>query len=708
MTSEEFQKLVEQSQPHKVFKNDWATFYPIDFADTLLPNVPGYVGKAVWMYDGANLFNGLQKAESKVLQLTPDKELISLISYSYPKGVDAETKKERVRPGEHEVTTFIEVAQDEEIEIFFKLGYKFRNFLTDYFKQNKLPNTINSIENKPFKTDISSFKEYFNRALVHYNMMDFIGKTIGADFVAVDNKTALKVKIIDIKAWQSKPPQKEQNNKSTEEKHFIIEFEILNQIALNYSLRVIRNKEPIFTEVYLPEVVVIGTKSDTLPNKTANKQESSFPPDKYKIIWDCSQNDIFETKDEKQKLLFRVEATGKDKQRAFDEKEITVKKLVGNAKQYNDTEFDKNRVVVWLTKDFTPEKELLPSNTQTKTETVFAGAKLIRLRPATRDSELTPALFWWNNAYHIQEFSENLLGDTNEIFEDKAGMVFQNDIIHTAHRATFVQSNNDALTSLIKDLESKKENTYSTGELTSALSNFKYQFRVDFDDRVETINRFLTEVRKVYEPLDENGGKIFDRILYIPLTKDWFEKYDDEVKKRYETYWKKENGFNAISSSSGGEVFYKEGTPYLIPEDIYNEMKNLLKLEADEKRQLSKEWLWINELQSPEDDLTYIFFSIDAWESYSHSFAGFVGLEQAFGVFRLPSLLTVMLHESSQGIKPTPIPRDSHTGFTDDKWKELSDDFNNFKDDEEDFIRQLYVADHQIATIGAAIILSKL
>lgn len=690
-----------------MFKTDWSTFYPIDFADTLLPNVSGYAGKAVWMYDGANLFNGLQKAESKVLQLTPDKELISLISYSYPKGVDAETKKERVRPSEHEVTTFIEVAQNENIEIFFKLGYKFKQFLSDYFKRNKLPNTINSIENKTFKTDISAFKKHFNRTLIHYNMMDFIGKTIGVDFVAVDNKTALKLKIIDIKAWQSKPPKNGQSQKSNQEKHFIIEFEILNQIALNYSLRVFRNKEPIFTEVYLPEVVVTGTKSNGLPNKPANKQESSFPPGKYKIIWDASQNEIFETKDKKEKLLFKVEATGKDKQRAFDEKEITVKKLIDNAKQYNNTEYDPDRVVVWLTKDFKPEKELLPSNTQTRTETIFAGAKLVRLKPA-KDSELTPALFWWNNAYHIQEFPEELLGDTNEIFEEKAGTVFQNDIIHTAHRATFVQSNNDALTSLIKDLEGKKENTYSTGKLESALSNFKNQFRVDLDDRVGTINRFLNEVRKVYDPLDENGDKIFDRTLYIPLTKDWFEKYDDEVKKRYETYWKKENGFSAISSSSGGEVFYKEGTPYLIPEEIYNEMKNLLKLEADESRQLSKEWLWINELQSPEDDLTYILFSIDAWEPYKHSFAGFIGLEQAFGVFRLPPLLTVMLHESSQGIKPTPVPRDSHSGFTDDKWKELSDSYHNFKDDEEDFIRQLYVADHQIATIGAAIILNKL
>lgn len=76
-----------------MFSSDWGTFYSIDFADTQLPDVEGYTATAVRVYDGADLFRGVEKAERQIYKLTDSRNLINLIAYTYPKGVKAEQKK---------------------------------------------------------------------------------------------------------------------------------------------------------------------------------------------------------------------------------------------------------------------------------------------------------------------------------------------------------------------------------------------------------------------------------------------------------------------------------------------------------------------------------------------------------------------------------------------------------------------------------------
>lgn len=122
MTTEEFEVLTLKAQPHQVFKLDWSFYYSLDYADTFLPNVSGYQGKAIRMYDGAELFKGLQKREKEVFVFVGSDELITFISYSYPKGVLAEERKSIVQVAKHEVATFIEVSQDDSIDISFKFG----------------------------------------------------------------------------------------------------------------------------------------------------------------------------------------------------------------------------------------------------------------------------------------------------------------------------------------------------------------------------------------------------------------------------------------------------------------------------------------------------------------------------------------------------------------------------------------------------------
>ncbi len=122
-----FERITINSQPHKVFKLDWSSYQSLDYANTFLPEVIGYKGKGVWMYDGADLFQGLTKTEQKLYKFDDNKYLISLINYTYPKGVSASKNSHRVNVTKDEVCTFIEIDENKDIKIQFKFGTRFKN-----------------------------------------------------------------------------------------------------------------------------------------------------------------------------------------------------------------------------------------------------------------------------------------------------------------------------------------------------------------------------------------------------------------------------------------------------------------------------------------------------------------------------------------------------------------------------------------------------
>ena len=125
-----FERITLNSQPHKVFKLDWSTYGSLDFADTFLPYIKeGFKATGMWMFDGAELFSDIRTSEKKILSLTNEKKIINLLSFSYPKGVLAEKRKETVSVGKHEICTFIEIDKQNSIEIFFKFGNNFKDFL---------------------------------------------------------------------------------------------------------------------------------------------------------------------------------------------------------------------------------------------------------------------------------------------------------------------------------------------------------------------------------------------------------------------------------------------------------------------------------------------------------------------------------------------------------------------------------------------------
>lgn len=162
MTDEQFQEIIDRCQPQKVFNLNWNTYYPLDFANTFLPKVEGYISKALYLFDGAALFN---KFSTQVQEKDELSKNATLITYTYPKGVEASDKKNRVQLARNEIGTFIEVSKNNDIEVFFKIGSNFKR-------------EIGSLANRAFKTNLSEFQKYFSSGFSYSTMMQFILKTL--------------------------------------------------------------------------------------------------------------------------------------------------------------------------------------------------------------------------------------------------------------------------------------------------------------------------------------------------------------------------------------------------------------------------------------------------------------------------------------------------------------------------------------------------
>lgn len=179
-------KIVSNSSPSEIFRLDWSNYTTSDFAQTFLSNVRAINKSPLWIFDGAELFINSAWPDNQIFLLDSFKSPIRLSTYTYPKGVMAEERKERVRVNDDELATFMEITQDNSLVISFKFGYKFRTFLNGYFKDTGSTVTANSLENKVYLTDASDLTDYFKNKLGHYDVLSYILETIGVEIISYD------------------------------------------------------------------------------------------------------------------------------------------------------------------------------------------------------------------------------------------------------------------------------------------------------------------------------------------------------------------------------------------------------------------------------------------------------------------------------------------------------------------------------------------
>jgi hypothetical protein len=318
----------------------------------------------------------------------------------------------------------------------------------------------------------------------------------------------------------------------------------------------------------------------------------------------------------------------------------------------NPMEFNENRVVVWLGDSI--NSEVSGNDNNLKSFNIPPpGAKLIRLKPKSEESLLTPCLYWWNGQYQFGDFPEKDLTNSNDFISKYSGKTFNNDIIHLLKRisayinACSIYQSVESLNSFkllinsIKSFSSTVLNEIQIKNAHIALSNL---FAIDVNNKPDTIARFTESIFSVYNPKIKNVY-CSDEILVLPLSQSWFNS-NPYLKERYKSVWE-------VNPSLIGKFTGKcgEGVTYKVePEfsDIKNELlqlKDFVKAKGIENCPIVN---WINGLtsESLSNYKTIIFISDDSWTLDANvRYADSVAIENSFGPYKLPPLMSILIHE---------------------------------------------------------------
>ena len=174
-TTENWQRILENCQPHEVFETTWSSYDPISFGDTFLPNVQKYRGKGILFYDGLGLMEGGYKALESQLLFTDSNRPINIVAFSIPKGSIASEKKNSIQPRHDQLVIMMEMDENEDVIVSFKFGQNFQKYL----ESNELSPTI--LERNQYRDEFDNLQAYFNKNMSHKVVSNFALSTLGVD-----------------------------------------------------------------------------------------------------------------------------------------------------------------------------------------------------------------------------------------------------------------------------------------------------------------------------------------------------------------------------------------------------------------------------------------------------------------------------------------------------------------------------------------------
>jgi hypothetical protein len=378
----------------------------------------------------------------------------------------------------------------------------------------------------------------------------------------------------------------------------------------------------------------------------------------------------------------------------------------------NPTDFDKNRIVVWL-KRIGISKKLKAKDSSATSESnnsnvlIPVGVKVIRLKPNSENDENTPCVFWWQGSYHESSLPERNLGNNNVVLSTLSGKVFLNDIEHLLYRIKPSLGKNKQFDEVINFVTNKKNIQLSKQIMIDALTLYQNALLVNTNNKPETIKRFSKLVEEVYNPIGNENNKWFDELLILPLSEDWFNS-DEKLKHRYKTVWQTNGFLNNLGGGSGAYSFTQDELSAIKDEILY--LKSFI---TETTQTSSPEAMWLNTIdQQFLNSIRRIIFISNATWYYNkfQRYAEYIGINVSFSIFSAPPLLSVILHEFSQGDSYyyNDVIADPHITpeQTEQAWEEISSLPNNFELlRDQEFTDQLYQCDVANSFISLAILL---
>lgn len=372
----------------------------------------------------------------------------------------------------------------------------------------------------------------------------------------------------------------------------------------------------------------------------------------------------------------------------------------------NPMEFNENRVVVWL--GGSNNSEVSGNDSNSKSFNIPPpGAKLIRLKPKSEYSLLTPCLYWWDGQYQFGDFPEVELSANNLIVSEYVGNVLQNEIEHLCFRLKHLKNINKEFKDVISFVTKKRNYKIDKKKIYDVIENYRNKIFINVNNKPETIDRIASCIKAIYNPSDKFGNLWFDEVLILPLSENWFIR-DDTLNDRYLNVWMKNGALNNLIGGSGAYLYTQDEMLTIKNEILY--LKSIVKTTTQKD---TPEALWLDSIN--QDSLNsikrIIFISENTWHySRFQKYADWVGVNVSFSVFNSPPLLSVILHEFSQGDSYyyDNITTDPHITIDQTKaiWSKISLEKKFFiLQQDPEATNQIYQANNAIALISLAILL---
>jgi hypothetical protein len=323
-------------------------------------------------------------------------------------------------------------------------------------------------------------------------------------------------------------------------------------------------------------------------------------------------------------------------------------------------DFDSNKVVMWVAvKQDNPRLRV--------------GQKVIRLS-RKYESGAVMIVFWNGKKYDFALIKDSSL--INRPLIDSVYDNFVNDVSHAYSRVEIYNGKIPLLdTKVIKKIKPSNIEWLrsATDQSILALYNkFKYTFRLNSRDRVETLNRYTSTIFSAYNPQSEEGT-YQETTLFLPLSEDWF-RGDEKLNEHFTKFWVPNGNLNRFVGYSGEGVIGEK----LV--EIKAELLRLKNIVKDTTAKNTPEASWLQQLNPTNlKNIKRVFFiSNGTWGIRDDArYAEGIALMNSIGIFQAPPLLSVLLHEMNVNSDTIPFfPFDTHLPpeYTKEIWEKSKED----------------------------------
>jgi len=192
------ERVIEASRSHSVFNKDWGAYYSIDFADNFLPFSKKFEKENFRFHDALELISGIEIKNGVSLL-----DVSNVSVFTFHKDSDASRKKQKVKLVKNELALFIQLQNENDVLVNFKLGELVHKQMDSVLKSNEVKKSTLDLEATTYNFTFEELKASISAKTSSLEIINFALKTFGAEL------TTLSLKEFDKmigKAWFNSIP----------------------------------------------------------------------------------------------------------------------------------------------------------------------------------------------------------------------------------------------------------------------------------------------------------------------------------------------------------------------------------------------------------------------------------------------------------------------------------------------------------------------